>query len=91
MSGIDEIEYSGIGNFRNDRTKLASKFDLSFDEIELGDSLDSGLDRWQLFAQGFCKLEKNACDLAFFFALKILEFVIRFDRVERFDEDGRAA
>ena len=91
VAGVDEFEGTVGRYFGDNGFEFSGEFDFCFDEIELGDGVDGRLDCGKLFAELLRQFEENAGDLAFFFTLDVLEFVIGLDGVEWFDEDGGSA
>ena len=90
MAGIDQSKCVVICDLGHYGIEFSSKFDLGLDEIEFRDSRHGRLDGGKLFAKFLGKFKENSSDLAFLLAFEVLKLIIRLDRVERLDKNGRA-
>src|SRR5688572_14750847 len=91
MSCINELERSVIRYLGDHCGELSGELNLGLYKVQLGNGLDCHLDSRQLLAKLLGQFEKYPSDLTLFLAFKILQLVVRLDRLERFDEDRLAA
>ena len=88
MPRVDQLERT-VGYFRDHGLEPACKCDLGLDNVQFGQCLHRCFDSVELAAEGIGQLREYPRRFALLFRADVLQFVVRLNSVERFNEGGR--